>query len=355
MPRLSLSFVLAIALLPSFAAADQISLKNGDRLSGQIVKTDGKTLTLKSDLAGTVTIPWDAVTGVNSNTALHVGLRDGQHAVGQVSTVNEKTLEIQTKDAGKITAVKEAVQYMRSEEEQAAWQTEIDRYRNPRLVDLWTGFVDFGLASARGNASTSNVAVSAAADRATSRDKIEVRFTSLYASASREGKSLVTANAIRGGIRYNLNISPVAFGFGSTDLEFDEFQDLDLRFAPAGGVGFHVFKGERTTLDVLTGASLNREFFSNGLNRTSGEAMFSEELTHKANSIFSITQKLTMFPNLTSRGDYRAGLDMAAITKLAKWFSWQFAVSDRLLSNPVFGRKRNDILFTSGFRLTFAK
>ena len=50
-----ISFLLIVVLtLANVAAADQIVLKNGDRLTGTIVKSDGKTLVLKSDLVGEV-------------------------------------------------------------------------------------------------------------------------------------------------------------------------------------------------------------------------------------------------------------------------------------------------------------
>ena len=47
--------------------------------------------------------------------------------------------------------------------------------------------------------------------------------------------------------------------------------------------------------------------------------------------------------------------DLSADTALWRWLSWQFTASDRLLSNPVPGRRKNDILFTTGVRLTFAR
>jgi hypothetical protein len=47
-------FILSIAILSS--AADQILLKNGDRLSGTVVKSDGKTLVLHTDYAGDITL-----------------------------------------------------------------------------------------------------------------------------------------------------------------------------------------------------------------------------------------------------------------------------------------------------------
>src|ERR1035437_1460151 len=56
------------------ALADQVTLKNGDRITGAIVKKDGDKLTVKSDLIGVVTIPWDQVSEIKSNEPLNVVL-----------------------------------------------------------------------------------------------------------------------------------------------------------------------------------------------------------------------------------------------------------------------------------------
>ena len=50
-------FFLSLALLCPALFADQVSLKNGDRLTGTIVKSDAKTLVLKTEAAGEVTFP----------------------------------------------------------------------------------------------------------------------------------------------------------------------------------------------------------------------------------------------------------------------------------------------------------
>ena len=42
------------------ALADQIVLKNGDRITGSIVKSDGKVLTLKSDY-GDLSVKLDSI------------------------------------------------------------------------------------------------------------------------------------------------------------------------------------------------------------------------------------------------------------------------------------------------------
>lgn len=334
--------------------ADQVVMKNGDRLTGTIVKSDAKTLVLKSEYAGPVTLPWEAVTGIESAAPLSIGLADGQMVVGSASLA-EGRLRVVTQNAGTVSSAKESVLSIRSKEEQAAYEQEIDRYRNPRLIDLWAGFLDLGYAQTQGNADTTTINVSASANRVTTRDKIGVTFTSLYASNSTTGVSLVTANAIRGGVNYNLNLTPKLFTFGSVDLEFDEFQSLDLRFVPAGGFGYRPVKTERTQFDVKGGGALNREFFSTGLRRTSGEALLGEEVVHKMNGVTTLRQAFYIFPNLTNTGSYRMNFDLSASTAFRKWLAWQVTLSDRFLSNPVPGRQKNDVLFTTGVRLTFAK
>ena len=42
-------------------------------------------------------------------------------------------------------------------------------------------------------------------------------------------------------------------------------------------------------------------------------------------------------------------------TKIWKWLSWNVSLSDRYLSNPAPGRKTNDVLYTTGLGITFAR
>jgi putative salt-induced outer membrane protein len=106
---------------------------------------------------------------------------------------------------------------------------------------------------------------------------------------------------------------------------------------------------------LFGGVSMNREFFATGLRRTSGEALLGDELSWKLNDRLSLKQKMSVFPNMSEAGELRVNFDLTTVTALWKWFGWQFTVSDRFLSNPVAGRRKNDVLFTTGLRLTFAK
>src|SRR5580765_2775382 len=72
--------VAAIVLVCPNVFADQITLKNGDRLTGDIVKSDGKTLVIKSEFAGEVAVQWAAIDTITSTQTLHVGLKDGRRS-----------------------------------------------------------------------------------------------------------------------------------------------------------------------------------------------------------------------------------------------------------------------------------
>jgi hypothetical protein len=238
-------------------------MKNGDRLSGAIVKYDGKNLVIKSELAGPVTIPWDAVTVVTSSAPLSVGLKDGQVVVGTVTTA-DATLQDRHRQRGHGKR-RARIGYLHPVEGGAGGVSgggrPLPQSTADRSVD---GRARLGYATSRGNASTDTFTLSAAAVRATSRDKIGVNYTSIFAGNKTSGRRVTTANAKRGGVSYNLNLSSRTFVFGSVDLETDQFQSLDLRFVPAGGLGYHARKSETTMLTFKLGAAANREFFSTG-------------------------------------------------------------------------------------------
>jgi hypothetical protein len=130
--------VFTCVLLAPSARADQVTLKNGDRLTGSVVKSDTKTLTLKYFDAA-ITLPWAEVAAISSSVPLSLTLTDGQVLSGPVTT-DEGKFAVQTVNLGTITTAKDTVQAIRSKEEEAAYQAEIERLRNPGLLDLWEGY-----------------------------------------------------------------------------------------------------------------------------------------------------------------------------------------------------------------------
>ena len=348
MRKMAMWVVMLGSMLCSEVLADQISLKNGDRLSGDIIKYDGEKLILKSEFAGEVKIQWDAVERITSSRPFYVTSKDGRVLVGTVTTA-EGVVEVQTSDAGKVALTKDTVLLIRSKEEQAAYEAYLDRQRQA----VWSGSADAGLSAARGNTDTLVISLGSQVARTTQRDKLSLYAAALFARNGTSGVSITTAEAIRGGARYDRNISDRLFAFALTDLERDKFQLLDLRLVFGGGLGYHARKTERTRLDLFGGGSYNREKFSTGLTRNSVEALVGEELSYKLSENTTLAQRAVLYPNLSEFGEYRFAFDLTGVTKLTRQLGLQATVSDRFQSNPLPGIKKNDLLLTTGIRVTF--
>jgi len=98
-------FCLTVCLTPLVMDlfADQVNLSNGDRVTGKLIKKDGDTLTVKSDLMGEVKIPWKEVLSVSSKDPLTVVLTNGQSLVGPIS-VDAKTEKVEVATAAATTS-----------------------------------------------------------------------------------------------------------------------------------------------------------------------------------------------------------------------------------------------------------
>src|ERR1700694_438059 len=96
------------------ARADQVTLKNGDRLSGAIVKADGKTLILKTDYAGDLTLKWSAVDAFTTAEPVHVALAGGQEVRGTVTGAAGRE-EIDTEASGKKSASLDTIVAVRND------------------------------------------------------------------------------------------------------------------------------------------------------------------------------------------------------------------------------------------------
>ena len=330
--------------LPAMLFGDQVTLKNGDRITGKIVKKDGGKLTVKSDLLGEVSMAWDAVTGARSDEPIVVVLPDGKTVTGKVETV-EGRLQV-----GDARASLGDVKAMRNADEQKAFE----RLEAPRWRDLWAGYIDTGFSLARGNARANTLTTAFNAARATRTDKTTLYFNQIYATARVNDVVSETAEARRGGWAYNRNVSSKLFVNLFNDYESDRFQSLDLRFVLGTGLGYSAIKSERTRLDLLGGAAYNREkFFTN--TRNSAEAYWGDDWTYALSGVTSFRQSFRMFNNLSDRGAYRINFDIGTVTTIHKWLGWQVTASDRYLSNPVPGRRKNDLLLSTGLRISFAR
>ena len=343
---------IAIITLINFAAvamADQLFLKNGDRVSGVIIKKDGATISIKTENFGVIAAPWEQVEAIQSATVLTVVLQDGSAEQGTLVTAGGK-VELTGAGAGLHFALGEVATIRNAEQ-----QRDYERLLKQGWLSLWTGEVNTGLAGTAGNAKTQTLSTSFKAARRTSTDKTEVSLSAIKASAQVNGETSDTAEAIRGGFTYNHNVSSRFFINTFNNYEYDRFQNLDLRASFGGGFGYTALRGARRRLEVVGGVAYSHEKFSLPSTRNSAESYVGNDFHFQLNGVTSVFQTFRLYSNLTDGSLYRANADIGATTKLNKWLNWNVSISDRYLNTPSEGRKRNDFLYTTGIGVVFTR
>lgn len=340
--------VLTFSLALSLQAADQVQMKNGDRYSGTIAKVDNKAVSLKTD-SGVLTIALEGVESYSSAASMYITTSEGKTVSGTVQYSNA-TLVVQTEESGAVTIPSASLALVRSKE---TYDAEVLKYEQAGLFDLWSGFLEAGLSLSHGNSDTTNLAIGANGTRSALKNKTSLYFASLYSRTDVSGESQTTANALRGGGRYETNVTDRFSVFVFTDLDHDKFQNLDVRWVLGGGPGWYLVKNSRTQFQVFGGFSYNYENFTDDTTRNSGEFLIGEQLDYTVSDRMTIAEKFVVFPNLSDTGEYRMNWDTSLLTKLNDHFGWHLTFSDRYLSNPVGDALKNDLLLSTGVRFSF--
>jgi hypothetical protein len=339
--------------------ADQVVLKNGDRLSGTIVKSDGKDLVLKTDYAGEITITYPSIQEIKSDAPLHIESKDGQKAVGPVTTTDGK-IEVATKTGGTVAVPADNVVVIRNDAEQTAFE----KAMHPGLLEGWNGGFNVGFGLTAGNSATKNLGLAFKAIRTGHRDKLTIYDNIVYSSNDAPGATpSTTADVKQGGVRYDRDLTKSVFAFVNTDFMSDGLQGLNIRALGGGGLGYHLIKSDSTTLDILGGANYTHEDYTASFPAPSTQTykiihnlaslQIGDEFMHKIGKSTVITQNLYFFPNLTMTGEYRANFGFGTVTKINSWLGWQNTFGDIFVTNPPSGKRQNDLFFTTGLNISF--
>lgn len=339
-------FVFVFLVSCACASAETVKLKNGDRITGTVVKSDGKSIEIKTDYAGNVKVQWSAIAELKSEKPLYVASA-GKTVKGRISATSEQVAVVT--DSGETVVPLSSLSAIRNDSEQSAYR----RATRPGLLQGWTGLTNFGFALARGNSDTTNYTLRFDASRKGLRDKLTAYASSVY--ATNDSAESVTARNVSGGLRYDRDVNKRFFGYGNTQFDYDELQLLDLRSIVGAGTGYHALASSTTTLDFLGGGTYTRESYDTGEVRDLATLSFGNELSHHLLKNTQLKQRFFIYPDLSQTGEYRFEVNLAGITKINKWLGWQVAAYNQYNSNPIDARKNNDLTVTTGLSVSFQR
>ena len=364
-------------MLATTAQADTVVLTNGDHLTGSVTQLDGGKLTVHTDYAGDVVIAFDKVSSVKMDKPVILSLAvpppPGQKPGKRLDIRKEEITAIDRsgKDFTVTTAkgTEEIPGPILTTVRTAAAQQAYEASLRPGWLHDWTAVANVSFALARGNSDTTTIGTGITLVRPTRTDKTSLYYTEIYTHDGILNET--TADHTAAGARYDHNLNPKLFTFGTVDFATDALQYLDLRTVAGGGFGWHAIAKPKQQFDVLGGIVWTHENYSSftTTNPTPPPANiftpaetnsfaaldFGEQYTRKLGAASSFTEQAYIFPDLQDTSQYRATLNAGLSTKIKSFLSWQTTVSDVYVTNPPPSTKDNDFILTTGLGFTFTR
>jgi hypothetical protein len=373
------------------AAADRITLTNGDVLTGQVRSGSHTALSFDTELVGRVSINWTAVSTVTSTTSVRTTLRNEQTIEGALAVADGR-VSIRRADG---TTVAVAVGEIQA----------LEVTTTPAGAVSWHSSLNADLATGRGNTETSTASTYGRVTRLGRRDKLGLFGTYLFSAVGSGVNEATTARSTRGGARYDHDVVGSLYGFGFSDVEHDPLQLLDLRLVVGGGAGGHLLKGGTTQLNIFGGLSYARDAYvepivvtsepstagntmtgpavtppgqggtppgrsgvrptrggtpppivRTSLSRSVSEFVFGQDLWRQLSNTLSLTESLTVFPAVSDMQDYRVSFDLSLSAQLNAWLHWNLNILDRYLHiPPAGGAVQNDTYVSTGLGIAFGR
>jgi putative salt-induced outer membrane protein YdiY len=242
---MALFFVLFMTAVGSSVFADEIWMKNGDRITGKIEILENRNLTIQTPYAGQIVITWDQVKTVETTSSVHVVLDDATAAHGMLKPTNAGNMQLETNeiiepltfDIGQVKGINSPP---------------------PASSVAFSGRVNAGLDARRGNTDTQAYHIDGEISIRTKTN----RYT-LGGQMNREEESdNETVDNRLGYLNFDHYLTQKAFCYASTNFEQDDLRDLNLRTTIGGGAGYQFFESEWINLLIKGGVAYVKADYS---------------------------------------------------------------------------------------------
>ncbi len=285
--------LVCLALFAQAGRADELVLKNGDRLTGKIVHlVEGKML-FKSDVAGDVTVELSNIQTFSSTDPIAVNLKDN-------TGFKQKVLSA---EAGRF-----AVQGTEDLKTQQFAVTDIVSINPPpKPTPKWTGDVSVGITSTHGNTKTDMISANANATKRTENDRTTVSAD--YAKGEQRdpstGETVTIEDWWRAKGKYDYFFSKKGYGYLDVRYEKDAVAQLDRRMIVGVGGGYQWIESDDMNFSTEFGlASLYEKF----RNQTDSNSELSFQVGYlfdkKLRKNIKFTHDLTYYPAIQKFSDY---------------------------------------------------
>lgn len=248
MKQRTLIILTAVNAISFSAIADEVLLKNGDKISGTILSKSGSVLEMKTAYAEKIVIKWDAIETLNSDRPLNITLKDKQELTGLAGNSENNSLTVKSEgvyDSHPIPLTEVA---------------EINK-------KFFSGTANFGGGLSGGNTERQNYHADAGVLVRGRDDKVTLGGQYNYGDNTDnpntpQAQTILNARNWQLYGTYSHYFTPQWYAYAHGLFTNDRLQDIQLRSAFGVGAGYQIFESEDLNLSVEAGPDyVNLDFY----------------------------------------------------------------------------------------------
>ena len=342
--------------LPVFA--DQIQLKNGDKLTGTLLEYNGNTLNFETKYAGAVRIVSGEISSIETEKNFLVFLKNGANMPARISPTKNESIKLTTPGNDRLLVSLSDINKIKDPD-----KVEIQTQKTPEEVTLldeyrkslqgkkpWAGSVSLLSGLRTGNREAYDLYFETDWKHTTPRHRLDLKASAGY----NETEGVVDNAQARFQPNYRYYFDNNAYTFTDWSFEHDRFKDVTARVDGVGGLGYRFWKnnGSEFTMDAGFGATyLNQKHVEE---TTDPIAQIGMEYNQKIFEKTELSQILTVYPSLGDMGNVRLRSETKFMTPLTQSLYWSLNVTDDYNSDPKgVDISNNDLAVRSGLQYFF--
>jgi len=229
--------------------ADTITLNNGDKLTGTVVRKEDSNLIFNTTFAGELTIKWSEIASLSTDKPVNVVLsNDTSIEAANLTASDNGSARVQTSDVNNPMDISLAsVKYINPSIEVSGKGVKV------------SGRVNVGVSIASGNTETESYNADAAVIMRTKTNRTTVGATLYKASEN----SIDTEDKSSAHLKYDHFLTDKRYIYGNTTFARDKFKDQKLKSAVGLGYGHQFWESDTRNLALEAGLSfVNDDFFT---------------------------------------------------------------------------------------------
>jgi hypothetical protein len=369
---------------------EELTLKNDDKLTGQLLNSTGTEIKFKSDLAGEVTVKWEDVKQLKSKRDFAVVPKDlkdardsamvpqGAIKIGEKGIVVTPTAAVKTERSAappeieaKPDAAKEAVaekeipnSKIASIVDDATYQKEI--HRRIGFRSGWDGHITTGTSMIFSTQNTSLFQVDTALKRSVPtvswldpKLRTTLDFTLSAGKTTQPGTETTITNIFHVGSERDEYFSRRGYYLQVLTLDHNYSQGLVLQQNYGGGIGATLFKKKNAEFDITADLHYESQQFNATANveeltlHLIGSTL-TEAYTRKWGKL-QFDEKLLADIAWNNASAFSASGSSSVRVPVYKKLAFSVSTIDNFLNNPQIGYQKNSFQFITGFALTLTR